>query len=74
MHILANSGWAWHLCAAPALLVARLRKTPVIINYRGGNADNSSLPHLGMCSARSPGQSLRVTPSTFLRRVFPAMG
>jgi glycosyltransferase involved in cell wall biosynthesis len=74
MHILANSGWAWHLCAAPAMLVARLRKTPVIINYRGGNADTffAAAPrHVLRTLARA---SLRVTPSTFLRRVFSRHG
>lgn len=74
MHVLANSGWAWHLFAAPAVLVARLRKTPVIVNYRGGNADSffASAPRyvLGMLA----GASLRVTPSAFLRRVFSAHG
>jgi glycosyltransferase involved in cell wall biosynthesis len=70
MHILANSGWAWHLFAAPAIMVARLRSTPVIVNYRGGNAD----PFL----AQTPKHvlrmlktvALRVTPSVFLQRVF----
>ena len=36
MHVLANSGWSWHLFAAPAIWIARLRGTPVIVNYRGG--------------------------------------
>ncbi|MBL8393516.1 MAG: glycosyltransferase family 4 protein [Candidatus Accumulibacter sp.] len=70
MHILANSGWAWHLLVAPAMLVARLRHTPVIINYRGGNADSffSTGPRyvLNMLARAS----LRVTPSAFLQRVF----
>ncbi|HEY9380488.1 MAG TPA: glycosyltransferase family 4 protein, partial [Burkholderiales bacterium] len=39
MHVMANSGWAWHLYAAPAVWLARLRGTPVVINYRGGSAD-----------------------------------
>ncbi|MCB1967985.1 MAG: glycosyltransferase family 4 protein, partial [Candidatus Accumulibacter sp.] len=74
VHILANSGWAWHLLAAPAIMIARLRGTPVIVNYRGGNA--------GAFFARAPGHvlrmlgnaSLRVTPSGFLRRVFATHG
>ncbi|WP_256250604.1 glycosyltransferase family 4 protein [Nitrosomonas sp. Nm51] len=37
-HIMANSGLAWHLFAAPAIWIARLRNTPVIVNYRGGEA------------------------------------
>ncbi len=39
-HVMANSGWSWHLFAAPAIWVARIRGKPVIINYRGGEADS----------------------------------
>lgn len=38
MHLMANSGWSWHLFAAPALLVANWRGLPVVVNYRGGEA------------------------------------
>lgn len=74
VHLLANSGWAWHLLAAPAMLIARLRRIPVIVNYRGGNADSffASAPRhvLGMLAQAS----LRVTPSGFLQRVFARHG
>ena len=74
MHVLANSGWAWHLLAAPAMVIARLRGTPVIINYRGGNADTffAGAPRnvLNMLA----GAALRVTPSAFLQRVFSRYG
>ena len=39
VHLFANSGWAWHLLAAPAIAIAGLRGVPVIVNYRGGQAD-----------------------------------
>ena len=39
IHIMANSGWSWHLFAAPAVWIAKLRKVPVVVNYRGGEAD-----------------------------------
>jgi glycosyltransferase involved in cell wall biosynthesis len=38
-HVMANSGWSWHLFAAPAVLIGWLRGCPVIVNYRGGEAD-----------------------------------
>lgn len=38
MHVMANSGWSWHLFAAPAVWVAVLRGVPVVVNYRGGEA------------------------------------
>jgi glycosyltransferase involved in cell wall biosynthesis len=74
LHILANSGWSWHLCAAPAIWAARLRGTPTVVNYRGGEA--------GAFLARSGNVvrwSLRranalVVPSGFLREVFERKG
>ena len=38
-HVMANSGWSWHLHAAPAVWIARLRGIGVLVNYRGGLAD-----------------------------------
>ena len=38
-HVMANSGWAWHLFAAPAVWIARWRGRPVVVNYRGGEAE-----------------------------------
>ena len=58
MHILANSGWAWHLFAAPAVWIARRRGTKVIVNYRGGNADAF------FTRALKPGAELRQDPAT----------
>ena len=73
-HLFANSGWAWHLLAAPVLFIARWRGAAVIVNYRGGNAD----PFF----ARAPGHvlrslraaALRVTPSRYLLGVFGRYG
>ncbi len=38
IHVLSNSGWSWQLFSAPVLWIGWIRKTPVIINYRGGEA------------------------------------
>jgi L-malate glycosyltransferase len=38
-HVMANSGWSWHLFAAPAVVIAKLRGKPVVVNYRGGDAE-----------------------------------
>ena len=74
MHVMANSGWSWHLCAAPALWLARWRGTPVIVNYRGGEADAffARAPRHVLASLRQA--ALRVTPSPFLQRVFAGHG
>jgi len=74
VHVLANSGWAWHLFAAPAVLVARWRHTPVIINYRGGNADRFLADAPGHVGRLLAAASLRVTPSVFLQRVLAKYG
>lgn len=74
VHIFANSGWAWHLLAAPALAVARVRGVPAIVNYRGGQADEffASTPRHVLRSLARAAQ--RVTPSAFLLRVFARHG
>jgi glycosyltransferase involved in cell wall biosynthesis len=74
LHVLANSGWAWHLLAAPALWVGRLRGTPVIVNYRGGLADRFLASAPAHVRRSLGGASLRVTPSAFLQRVFAQHG
>ncbi len=74
VHLLANSGWAWHLFAAPAIAIARVRGTPVIVNYRGGHADSffAAAPRHVLRMLASV--ALRVTPSAFLVRVFRQHG
>jgi glycosyltransferase involved in cell wall biosynthesis len=72
VHVMANSGWAWHLFAAPAILVAGLRRRPVVVNYRGGEA-----PRFLARAARSVRWTLRwsralVVPSPFLKHAFAA--
>jgi glycosyltransferase involved in cell wall biosynthesis len=73
-HVMANSGWSWHLFAAPAVTVCALRGVPVIINYRGGLAreflSGSSwivLPALRRAKAV-------IVPSRFLQEVFAPFG
>ena len=70
VHVLANSGWAWHLFAAPAVWIAVLRRKPAIVNYRGGNADSFLARGRGHVLATLRLASVRVTPSAFLQRVF----
>ncbi|HEY9530978.1 MAG TPA: glycosyltransferase family 4 protein [Burkholderiales bacterium] len=73
-HVMANSGWSWHLFAAPAVWVARLRGVPCVVNYRGGEAD-SFLDR----SASSVLRTLRkasalAVPSGYLQQVFARHG
>lgn len=74
VHVLANSGWAWHLFAAPAVWISRVRGAHVIVNYRGGNADRffASAPRHVLATLRMASRC--VTPSSFLQRVFARYG
>jgi glycosyltransferase involved in cell wall biosynthesis len=70
VHVMANSGWSWHLFAAPAIWVAACRGRPVVVNYRGGEAEpflqkswRWVQPSLRRCAAL-------VVPSGFLEAVF----
>lgn len=38
LHVMANSGWSWHLFAVPAIWIAHLRGVRIVVNYRGGEA------------------------------------
>lgn len=74
VHLMANSGWSWHLFAAPAIVLSRLRKKPVAVNYRGGEAGpflakqaRWVVPILGRADAL-------VTPSAFLAELFREYG
>ncbi len=70
LHVMANSGWSWHLFAAPAIWIGVIRGRPVLVNYRGGEAGNFL-----QRQAKGVGLSLRrasalLVPSGFLEAVF----
>jgi glycosyltransferase involved in cell wall biosynthesis len=74
VHVMANSGWSWHLFAVPAVWIGRLRDRPVVVNYRGGDA-GAFLER----SARVVRFTLRrcarlVVPSGFLEGIFALHG
>lgn len=70
MHVMANSGWSWHLFAAPAVWIARWRGVPVVVNYRGGEAA-SFLQHSGALVRWTMRRATRLAvPSGFLEKVF----
>lgn len=69
-HVMANSGWAWHLCAAPAVWIAKIRGIASVVNYHGGDAE-SFLERSGVLVVRTLrcANALAV-PSGFLQRIF----
>lgn len=74
MHVMANSGWSWHLFAAPALLTGRCRGVPVVVNYRGGEAESFlARSHRSVRATMTLAAAL-VVPSGFLQEVFARFG
>ncbi len=74
VHLMANSGWSWHLFAAPAIWIAKIRRTPLVVNYRGGEAASflAASTHSIRISMRQT--SALVVPSGFLQAVFARFG
>lgn len=73
-HVMANSGWAWHLCAAPAVWIARLRGVPVVVNYRGGEAQPFMRRQSTLVRPTLRRAFAVVVPSGFLQDVFRQFG
>ncbi|MBS0446976.1 MAG: glycosyltransferase [Proteobacteria bacterium] len=73
-HVMANSGWAWHLFSTPAIWIARARAVPVVVNYRGGEAA-SFLQRSAAIVRWSMRRTARLAvPSAFLEQVFGRHG
>jgi glycosyltransferase involved in cell wall biosynthesis len=73
VHVMANSGWAWHLFASPAVRVAKARGRAVVVNYRGGLAEGFLARSARSVVASLEGTLLAV-PSGFLQQVFRRHG
>lgn len=73
-HIMASSGWSWHLFAAPAVWVAKLRGKKVIINYRGGAAREFLETSLVWIRPTLKLADHLVVPSGYLQEVFGSWG
>ncbi|HSW08978.1 glycosyltransferase family 4 protein [Aquabacterium sp.] len=73
-HVMANSGWAWHLFAAPAIWIAALRRVPVVVNYRGGEAGAFLARSQKLVRWTMRRAARLVVPSGFLEQVFGSHG
>lgn len=74
IHVMANSGWSWHLFSVPAVWIGWLLKTPVIINYRGGEAENFFRNSWRWIQPTVNKATYIVVPSKFLEKVFSRRG
>ena len=70
VHIMANSGWSWHLFAAPAIVIARFLSKPVVLNYQGGYAKSFFEKSWFWVNLTLNKVQAIVVPSTFLQQVF----
>jgi glycosyltransferase involved in cell wall biosynthesis len=71
---MANSGWSWHLFAAPAILIGKLRGIAVVVNYRGGEADSFLARSVKQVKRSLARADALVVPSGFLETVFAKYG
>ncbi|MGB4923369.1 MAG: glycosyltransferase family 4 protein, partial [Candidatus Nitrotoga sp.] len=69
-HIMANSGWSWHLFAAPAVWAAKLRGKAVLVNYRGGEADEFFTRAFAWVQPTLRQVNIIIVPSGFLEKIF----
>lgn len=73
-HVMANSGWSWHLIAAPAIWVARLRGVPAVVNYRGGEAAAFLERRASLVRGTMAQAAALCVPSAFLEEIFRRHG
>lgn len=74
VHLMANSGWSWHLFSAPAIWLARVRGIPLIVNYRGGYAREFLQRQSAIVAVSMKRAASLVVPSRFLHQVFDEFG
>lgn len=74
IHLMANSGWSWQLHSAPTLWLSWLRSTPVIVNYRGGEAQVYFDRSFRWVKPSLKKATATVVPSAYLHTVFERFG
>jgi glycosyltransferase involved in cell wall biosynthesis len=74
VHLMANSGWSWFLYSVPASIAARLRAVPLVVNYRGGEAEPFLERNAWAVRLVVRRAAALVVPSGFLQQVFQRFG
>lgn len=74
LHIMANSGWSWHLFTVPAVWIAAARGVPVVLNYRGGEAETFFRSSFRWVRPTLAKAAVVLVPSGFLKEVFQRFG
>ncbi|MCP4278154.1 MAG: glycosyltransferase family 4 protein [Gammaproteobacteria bacterium] len=71
---MANSGWSWHLFTAPAIWISWWLNVPVVINYRGGEAEAFFQNSIRWINPSLAKVDCIAVPSSFLQAVFQKFG
>jgi glycosyltransferase involved in cell wall biosynthesis len=74
MHVMANSGWSWHLFTVPALAIARMRSVPCVVHYHGGEAEAFLAKSAVRVVPALRAANALIVPSAFLQGVFERHG
>lgn len=74
VHLMANSGWSWHLFAVPAIWTAKFRGKPIMVNYRGGEAESFLSGSERLVRASMRRATALIVPSGFLQSIFGRFG
>jgi len=70
IHLMANSGWSFYLFAMPVIYIANWHKVPVVMNYRGGLADEFFTKDWRWIKGAINTVDKIIVPSGFLQEVF----
>lgn len=70
LHVFACSGWSWFLFATPAIWIAKLRGTAVVLHYHGGEAESFFSRSFKWIKSTLMRADIVVVPSGFLASVF----
>lgn len=73
-HVLSNSGWSWYLFSVPVLVIAKSRGVPVMINYRGGEAETFFKRSWRWVKPTLKLATLITVPTGYLQQVFKKRG
>lgn len=74
VHLVTNSWWAFHLYATPTVRLARARGIPVVLNYRGGEAEPFLAAHGRFALPTLRAAARIAVPSGFLADLFSRHG
>ncbi len=74
IHLMANSGWSWQLFSAPVIWIGWLRKAAVIVNYRGGEAEQYFQKSIRRIAPTMNRAEKIIVPSGYLKTIFSKYG